>query len=627
MAENKTDAELSLLVKPDGATLTPTLTPEASTNTPTPSASPSATPTCAAPWKVVTSPNVGFDDNYLQGVAAIGTNNAWAVGYYVNSFGIEQTLIQHWDGVRWSIVASPNAGTPTAMRNFLLSVTALATNDIWAVGYHREETVETLSVLTLHWDGNEWSMVASPIVGVLNGVSGVAADDVWAVGTTDDVNLNGGTPLTLTIHWDGQSWQVVPSPNFDPDDDVLYAVTAIASDDVWAAGHYGFYQRLLLEHWDGTEWSMVFVAEPWKYNDVFYAIDALASDDIWTVGKCCHDPQRTISYHWDGTDWTRIFTPANWDYSLLLGVTAVSHDNVWAVGMELGGGKPLFHWNGTSWSRANTSFDTYAKILRAADNAGADDVWAVGNNGYYQPLLKSTLTVHYDGICPDPNPDPSTTPAPSPTPTSCPIQFTDVPEGSTFYPYVRCLACRGILSGYEDGTFRPNDPHTRGQAAKIVSNAAGYSDPIPSSRQTFSDIPPSHTFWLYAERAFLHGVFEGYPCGDPGEPCDDEQRPYYRPATNPTRGQLAKIVSNAAGYLDEIPASQESFSDVLSTYSQWIYVERAVAHSILSGYPCGGAGEPCDPYNRPYFRPAANVTRGQTAKVVANTFYPGCQTP
>ena len=68
----------------------------------------------------------------------------------------------------------------------------------------------------------------------------------------------------------------------------------------------------------------------------------------------------------------------------------------------------------------------------------------------------------------------------SPTPvapTPCPIQFSDVPEGSTFYVYVRCLACRGIVSGYGDGTFRPNNNVTRGQLSKIVSNAAGFGIP------------------------------------------------------------------------------------------------------------------------------------------------------
>ena len=55
---------------------------------------------------------------------------------------------------------------------------------------------------------------------------------------------------------------------------------------------------------------------------------------------------------------------------------------------------------------------------------------------------------------------------------------------------------------------------------------------------------------------------------------------------------------------------------------------RQRTNGVISGYGCGGAGEPCNPPgNRPYFRTYNSATRGQTSKIVANTFYPGCQTP
>jgi S-layer homology domain len=69
---------------------------------------------------------------------------------------------------------------------------------------------------------------------------------------------------------------------------------------------------------------------------------------------------------------------------------------------------------------------------------------------------------------------------PQPPCTSCTITFSDVPPGSAFYDFVRCLACRDIISGYPDNTFRPNSPVTRGQLSKIVSNSAGFSDPAGS---------------------------------------------------------------------------------------------------------------------------------------------------
>jgi hypothetical protein len=211
------------------------------------------------------------------------------------------------------------------------------------------------------------------------------------------------------------------------------------------------------------------------------------------------------------------------------------------------------------------------------------------------------------------------------TATVCALTFTDVPPQHTFYPFVRCLACRGIVNGYPDGTFKPNNPVTRGQLAKIVSQSAGFNEPV--SGQTFDDVVPDSTFYEYIERLASRQVMGGYVCGvDPAEPCGAENRPYFRPNAGATRGQLTKIVSNAAGFSDTIPDTQYQFADVEPGSTFWLYVERLLLNrpGVMSGYSCGGPGEPCDSESRPYFRPNNPLTRGQTAKIVTNTFLPGC---
>ncbi|HUS13535.1 MAG TPA: hypothetical protein VM536_00775, partial [Chloroflexia bacterium] len=107
----------------------------------------------------------------------------------------------------------------------------------------------------------------------------------------------------------------------------------------------------------------------------------------------------------------------------------------------------------------------------------------------------------------------------------------------------------------------------------------------------------------------------GYSCGGPGEPCDAQSRPYFRPYANVTRGQLTKIIGNAAGWPAENPPAA-TFADVAPGSAFFVAAETAVAHGIISGYTCGGAGEPCDGQNRPYFRPYNNAVRGQLAKIV-----------
>src|SRR5262249_12951174 len=167
--------------------------------------------------------------------------------------------------------------------------------------------------------------------------------------------------------------------------------------------------------------------------------------------------------------------------------------------------------------------------------------------------------------------------------------------------------------------FLPGNPVTRGQTAKFVSNAANYQDVIPSTQQTFTDVPPSSPFWLFVERAYAHGVISGYSSSPPcttGVPC-------FLPGHPVTRGQTAKFVSQAANYQDPIPTTQQTFTDVPPSSPFWLFVERAYAHGVISGYssspPCT-TGVPC-------FLAGNSVTRGQTSKFIANAFYPNCQTP
>jgi hypothetical protein len=224
---------------------------------------------------------------------------------------------------------------------------------------------------------------------------------------------------------------------------------------------------------------------------------------------------------------------------------------------------------------------------------------------------------------------------PTATPPVCNIQFRDVPVGSTFYPYIHCLACRGIVNGYPDGTFRPNNQVTRGQLAKLVyclgPLGPACSQPPPVPEQKFQDVPPvgpGSTYFIYIDWLYTHGFINGYPCGGPNEPCVPPRNlPYYRPNADATRGQISKIVSNVADYSD--PPSGQQFEDVAMGSTYYTYTYRLASRNVMSGYPCGSVpNEPCvPPGNLPYFRPNNNATRGQTSKIVSNTFFPDCQPP
>ena len=68
----------------------------------------------------------------------------------------------------------------------------------------------------------------------LMSISVISSTNVWAVGASDNSTFS--EQLTLTEHWNGSQWQVVPSPSPSQDYNVLWGVTAVSADNIWAVG-------------------------------------------------------------------------------------------------------------------------------------------------------------------------------------------------------------------------------------------------------------------------------------------------------------------------------------------------------------------------------------------------------
>ena len=197
-------------------------------------------------------------------------------------------------------------------------------------------------------------------------------------------------------------------------------------------------------------------------------------------------------------------------------------------------------------------------------------------------------------------------------------RFSDVSATDYFWNPVSYLGCHGVVGGYSDGTFRPYNLATRAQMVKIVVNGFGVAAYAPpAGGHTFADVLPDSTFFALIEAAAHAGVVGGYGCGTRlEEPCDAISRPYFRPAAQVTRGQLAKIVTGAAGWPLLLPPTG-TFADVLPGSTFYAAIETVAAQGVVGGYTCGTQpNEPCDATRRAYFRPADNAKRGQIAKIV-----------
>jgi hypothetical protein len=591
--------------------------------------------TCGPDWTAVPSGNESTHDNELNAVAAVSGNDVWAVGYYIGSTG-EQTLIEHWNGSGWSVVSSPNHGMYI---NSLNEVAAVSSGNVWAVGYYINSS-NAYQTLIEHWNGTAWSLSTSANTNMadneLYGVAAISSSDVWAVGYA----YSSSHPArTLIERWNGSAWHIVASDNATSSSNELYAVTAVSASDVWAVGNYygsSGEEQTLTERWNGTAWNVVTSDNANTNVNALYAVAALSASDVWAVGYYVNGTGlRTLTERWNGSTWNVVNSPSpSPTFNNLLGIAAISGNNLIAVGSYTSSGTQntlIEHWDGTSWSRySSPDGGSSNNLFNGVAALTAGDMWAMGSYENASAVSRTFIARYH--------PCPATpTNTPIPFPTQCAINFADVPNPSTFYPYVQCLACRGIVSGFacggtnepcdpnNDPYFRPHNDVSRGQLAKIVARSAQIN--IAVSGQTFEDVPPGSAFYTYTEQLHTLGVMGGYACGGTNEPCVPPlNRPYFRPHNSATRGQLAKIDSNTAGYND-IPALQV-FEDIAVGSTYYTYTYRLVSRSIMTGYPCGGAGEPCvPPLSRPYFRPNNNVTRGQTSKIVANTFYPNCQAP
>jgi hypothetical protein len=219
-------------------------------------------------WSRAASPNPGRRVNILIGMSSVSATNLWAVGYECASgcLGVaegDHPLILHWNGKRWSA-----AKTPAAKNAILGAVSSPASGGAWAVGYRCRSGCSSFNgtgpTLVLHWNGSSWSIMASPSPGthanLLEGVTAVSPADAWAVGfyCVRGCATRSETDHTLILHWNGTKWSRAVAPNPAKASNELIDTGARSATDVWAVGSSlkAHSQDTLILRWNGTKWSV-----------------------------------------------------------------------------------------------------------------------------------------------------------------------------------------------------------------------------------------------------------------------------------------------------------------------------------------------------------------------------------
>jgi hypothetical protein len=285
---------------------------------------------------------------------------------------------------------TPNIG---AIGSRLFSISGLAANDLWSVGTHNN-TLYGVRGMILHYDGTAWTVVDKPTM-PMESVTEINPNDVWA--------LAGAGALQLE-HWNGSSWTVVQvAPPDRRDTAVLNGVSGNPAqlNELWTVGSEGprglAYDFAFAEKWDGHGWSKF--KPPGGINTgELLSVSETNDGRAWAVGDEV-DPNLMSSAvidHWNGTQWIRV--PAAELGGSLTSVAAIADNDVWAAGF--GNSAPIVeHWDGTRWSKV--PFQIPGSVyydFQAIAVASRTDAWLSGIQGPFNSSNASlSLLEHWDG--------------------------------------------------------------------------------------------------------------------------------------------------------------------------------------------------------------------------------------
>ena len=176
------------------------------------------------------------------------------------------------------------------------------------------------------------------------------------------------------------------------------------------------------------------------------------------------------------------------------------------------------------------------------------------------------------------------------------LSFSDVNSGDWFYDNVMDAANNGYVSGYPDGTFKPNGSTTRAEFASMIANAMGYESEPSDSDTMFPDV--ANDFWAKAAINFCaqNGIIEGYDDGT------------FKPNQTITRQEAAAILNNAFDLAEKYGISDEQFPDD-GKIANWAsdHVYAAKASGLMNGDKDTGN-----------FRPTDTIKRCEAASILMN---------
>lgn len=337
----------------------------------------------------------------LDAVSAVARDDVWAVGHeFLRSAPSSRSVVLHWNGRSWTSMPHP------AVRA-LAAVAAISPSDVWAVG---EDKV-------VHFNGSRWTVTPTPHVDGMffRSIAAVSADDIWIAGQkygahwTDKYGERNVGWSTVALHWDGRSWSVVPTPNPGARNNDVQGLVAVGPDNAWIVGYYNDnHPQTMTLHWDGRVWRRVPSPDPGRDFNVLWGAGVDGGGTVWALGH--YGPPNghfhALYMRWASGTWTVVPPPPGGAMRQTpTALAGASGDDVFAVGSEPTSSLLIAHWDGAHWTSETSDVEGDLRggstMLNDVAVVDANDAWAVGqyepdSRGRRNPGIEPVV-LHWDG--------------------------------------------------------------------------------------------------------------------------------------------------------------------------------------------------------------------------------------
>ena len=201
----------------------------------------------ALPFGTGSQPNASF-----AVVTARSASDVWVNATFSPPSSGSGNVYAHWNGSGWTL--SKPIGEPEGADINIRAMAAISASNVWAVGtaFYPGDHWDTLIE---HWNGTRWSVIPTPQPSVFNELTSidvVTATNIFVAGNSED-NSPGPDPNEATsLHWNGSSWSQLAGPRTPTGADIN-ALTGTNGRDIWMLGDSGA-GNAYYAHYDGTRW-------------------------------------------------------------------------------------------------------------------------------------------------------------------------------------------------------------------------------------------------------------------------------------------------------------------------------------------------------------------------------------